>query len=240
MQILKNSNLSSFLSFKNSVQCNQIVEIEESQDIPAALKSFPDAYTLGGGSNILIADTNINKSFLLINTKGIRVVKENEDYSLIEVQAGEIWHDLVLWSLENNLGGLENLSLIPGKVGAAPIQNIGAYGVELKDVLHSVNYYDKVKNVLKVLHKSECQFGYRESIFKHELKGQVIITSVILKLTKQNHQIHTDYGAIKNWLEEHEIRHPGPKDISLAVVSIRNSKLPDPNEIGNAGSFFKM
>ena len=153
--------------------------------------------------------------------------------------AGENWHQFVLWCLAHNYGGVENLSLIPGNVGTAPIQNIGAYGVELKDVFISCDAIGIKDQSERTFTKDDCQFGYRESVFKQELKGQYIITSVTFKLSKNKHQLHTDYGAIKQQLADSGISSPSIQDISNAVIAIRQSKLPDPNEIGNSGSFFK-
>jgi UDP-N-acetylmuramate dehydrogenase len=153
--------------------------------------------------------------------------------------AGENWHNLVIWALDHNLGGIENLSLIPGNTGTAPIQNIGAYGVELKDVFVSCEAMNIETLELEEFSKEACEFGYRDSIFKKSAKGKYIITSVKLKLTKKNHRLLTHYGTIENWLNANNIIHPTIHDISKAVIAIRRSKLPDPNELGNCGSFFK-
>jgi UDP-N-acetylmuramate dehydrogenase len=193
---------------------------------------------LGGGSNMLLTK-DIEALVLHINLKGIEVISEKEDTVVIKAMAGENWHDFVLWCLDRNFGGIENLSLIAGHIGTAPIQNIGAYGVELKDVFISCEAIHIDDQSTRTFTKSECKFGYRESIFKQELKGEFIITSVSIELTKKNHQLHTDYGVIKNELETHNIELPTIKDISNAVIAIRQSKLPDPKEIGNSGSFFK-
>ena len=157
----------------------------------------------------------------------------------MKVNAGENWHEFVMWCVRQNYGGIENLALIPGNVGTSPIQNIGAYGVELKDVFVSCEAIHIESQELKTFTKDDCKFGYRESIFKQELKGQYIITSVNFELTKVNHKLHMDYGSIKEQLETSNIIKPTIKDISDAVIVIRQSKLPDPKEIGNSGSFFK-
>ena len=149
-----------------------------------------------------------------------------------------MWHEFVLNCIDHDFGGIENLSLIPGSVGASPMQNIGAYGIEIKDVFHSLEAYEINTGKIKSFNHSECKFGYRESVFKRELKDQFIILSVSFKLTK-NHQINSSYGAINTELEENGIKNPSIKDISNAVIVIRSSKLPNPKEIGNAGSFFK-
>jgi UDP-N-acetylmuramate dehydrogenase len=159
---------------------------------------------------------------------------------IVEIGGGEQWHDVVLWAIKNNLGGIENLSLIPGTVGAAPIQNIGAYGVELKNVFHKLEAFNLQTLKTQTFTAEDCQFGYRESVFKHQLKGQFLITRVFLKLrTPQYHALNLKYGDIQKTLAERGIEKPTIKDISDAVISIRQSKLPDPNVIGNAGSFFK-
>jgi UDP-N-acetylmuramate dehydrogenase len=153
--------------------------------------------------------------------------------------AGENWHEFVLWCLQYNFGGIENLSLIPGNIGTAPIQNIGAYGVELKDVFLSCEAIHVKDQSLRRFSKTDCNFGYRESVFKQDSKGEYIITSVNLELTKVNHKLRIDYGAIKTELEASNIDKPKIQDVSNAVIAIRQSKLPDPKEIGNSGSFFK-
>jgi UDP-N-acetylmuramate dehydrogenase len=176
---------------------------------------------------------------LHIALKGVSVVKETQNYVYTEVKAGENWHEFVLWCIENDFGGLENLSLIPGNVGTSPMQNIGAYGVEIKDNFHQLEAIEIENGKLHTFTNEECKFGYRNSVFKNELKGQFIITSVIFKLTKRNHKLNYSYGAIQSELEKREIEKPTIKNISDAVIVIRNSKLPNPKEIGNSGSFFK-
>jgi UDP-N-acetylmuramate dehydrogenase len=156
----------------------------------------------------------------------------------VKAGGGEVWHDLVLFCLQHNLGGIENLSLIPGTVGAAPLQNIGAYGVELKDVFEELEAVNLATGELHTFDKAACQFGYRESVFKHESRGQYIVASVTLRLRKE-HQLNTSYGAIQTTLEEMQVQQPTIHDVSAAVCHIRRSKLPDPAQIGNAGSFFK-
>ncbi len=158
---------------------------------------------------------------------------------IVEIGAGENWHSFVLWALQNNLGGVENLSLIPGTVGAAPIQNIGAYGVELKDIFVKLEALNLQTLDIEVFTKENCQFGYRQSVFKTDLKGKYCITKVYLKLKKAHHILHTQYGDIQRTLTDMGIENPTIQDISRAVVHIRQSKLPDPSVLGNAGSFFK-
>lgn len=195
-------------------------------------------FILGGGSNMLLTK-DIEALVLHINLKGIEVVKETNDTVFVKAMAGENWHQFVLWCLKHNYGGVENLSLIPGNVGTSPIQNIGAYGVELKDVFESCEAIAINNQNTRIFSKNDCKFGYRESVFKQELKGKYIITSVTFKLSKKNHKLHTDYGAIKQQLDVLNILEPTIKDVSNAVIAIRQSKLPDPKDIGNSGSFFK-
>ncbi len=192
---------------------------------------------LGGGSNILFTG-DLPGLTIKNEIDGIEVFIENKHDALIKVGGGVVWHDLVLWAVEQGFGGIENLSLIPGTVGAAPIQNIGAYGVELKDVFHSLEAYDLNTGESSVFHHSDCHFGYRDSVFKQELKGRFCIANVYLQLQKIP-KINTAYGDIQRTLEGWDIKKPSIRDVSNAVIHIRQSKLPDPAVIGNAGSFFK-
>lgn len=192
---------------------------------------------LGGGSNILFVDDfegTIIKNELL----GIKIIHESDDEVTLEIGAGESWHKLVAHCVENKWFGIENLALIPGTVGAAPIQNIGAYGSELNDVFISLEAYDIQKNKLRVFHKEDCKFEYRESIFKRDLKNKAIITSVTIRL-KKNGVLNTEYEALNAHLKNKGINSPTIKDVFEAVVEVRKSKLPNPDEIGNNGSFFK-
>lgn len=191
---------------------------------------------IGGGSNIIF--TKDFDGLVLHNIiGGIKIIKEDEKESFIEVGAGVWWHDFVLFAIANNLGGVENLSLIPGTVGASPIQNIGAYGVEVKDVFHSLTALNIKTLEVEIFNKEDCKFGYRESVFKKELKGQYIILNVIFKLAKSP-ILNISYGAIQETLVEMG-EEPTVRTVSDAVCKIRRSKLPNPLEIGNAGSFFK-
>ena len=192
---------------------------------------------LGGGSNILLTQ-NFEGSVLKNEIKGIEVVEENEEYALVKVGGGEVWHDFVMWSIENNLGGIENLSLIPGSVGAAPMQNIGAYGVEIKSVFEQLEAIEIDTLASKTFNNEACQFGYRYSIFKGELKGKYIITQVYFKLQKK-HSFNTSYGAIEEELKNMGATTLSLKAVSQAIINIRESKLPNPQEIGNSGSFLK-
>lgn len=192
---------------------------------------------LGGGSNILLT-SDFDGLVIKMEIKGIKLIEESEDYYWIEVGAGEIWHDLVIYAITQNWAGLENLSLIPGTVGASPMQNIGAYGAEIQEVFESLLALNREELTLKTFSKEECRFGYRESVFKHEFKDQYVICSVCFKLRKKP-ELKVEYGAIRDILNENGIHNPGIREISDAVIAIRSSKLPDPKVIGNAGSFFK-
>lgn len=194
-------------------------------------------FILGGGSNILLTQ-DIRALVIKIAIKGIEIIKEDEDFVLLHAGAGETWHDFVIFCVKNGYAGVENLSLIPGTIGAAPMQNIGAYGVEIKDVVETVETISNETGEKKIFTKEECLFGYRESIFKHTLKGKCIITSVTFRLNKKP-VFHVEYGDIQKTLQEMNVEVPSIKAISEAVIKIRRSKLPDPAEIGNAGSFFK-
>lgn len=194
-------------------------------------------YVLGGGSNVLFID-DYEGLVLLNEIKGQEIQHETEDQVRLKIGAGENWHDLVMHCVSNNWGGIENLSLIPGSVGAAPIQNIGAYGVELEEVFVSLEAIEITTGKRKVFTKEACQFGYRESVFKRELKGRFVITSIVLELQKHP-KVNTSYRALSDALMEKGIAKPTIKEVSDTVIEIRQSKLPDPSKIGNTGSFFK-
>ena len=222
-----------------SVVAREFITIESKKDLIAALNTNPsNMLILGGGSNMLLTK-DVDALVLHINIKGIKVVSNSENNVRVEVAAGENWHEFVSWCLDKNYGGVENLSLIPGNVGTAPIQNIGAYGVELKDSFVSCQALDVDTKELRIFTKKDCNFGYRNSVFKDELKGQYIITSVIFELSSHQHITKTNYGAIEAELKKNGVVNPTIKDISTAVISIRNSKLPNPKVLGNSGSFFK-
>ena len=236
MIIKRQASLKKFNTFNVDEVADVIYEVE---DISMLKKIVSDnknqILILGGGSNILFTKS-YNGAIINIKNKGIRVLKEDNDSVLIDVCSGENWNDFVLWAIENNYGGIENLSLIPGNVGAAPIQNIGAYGVELKDVFYSASgiMLDSLEDF--ELNNSECKFSYRNSIFKNELKNKVIITSIKLKLTKGDHNYNIEYQDLNEKLSKSEL---SLKKISSEVIKIRQSKLPDHKLIGNCGSFFK-
>lgn len=191
---------------------------------------------LGGGSNMVLAG-DVPGLVISLETTGRRLVHEDDEHVWVRVQAGENWHELVRWTLEQGWYGLENLSLIPGTVGAAPVQNIGAYGIELKDVLEQVLVLDALDFGLKQLSVEECQFGYRDSLFKRE-SGRRVILSIDLRLRKTA-QLQLEYGPLRAELERRGISQPSAMDVSDAVIAVRQSKLPDPAALGNAGSFFK-
>lgn len=194
-------------------------------------------FILGGGSNILLTQ-DIDATVLYNQIKGIKLLDIQPDYVLVRVGGGEVWHEFVEWAIMQNLGGIENMSLIPGTVGAAPIQNIGAYGTELKDVFHSLEAIDLQYFTKKNFVAEECQFAYRDSYFKGEGKGKYFISSVTFCL-RRNPTVNTQYGDIQKILAERQIENPTIKDVSEAIITIRQSKLPNPAELGNAGSFFK-
>lgn len=240
MNIQENISLKSYNTFGIDVKARFFVEVTGLAQLQKVLEltAYPKRFIISGGSNMLLTK-DIDALVMHINPKGISLVEENEDFVEIKAMAGENWHGLVMWSLDRGYGGLENLSLIPGNVGTAPIQNIGAYGVELKDVFVSCSAMEAETGELVAFDKEACEFGYRDSIFKNEAKDNYIITSVNLRLTKKDHVLHTGYGAIEEELRKNDIVYPTIRDVSNAVIAIRKSKLPDPKELGNSGSFFK-
>lgn len=242
MRKYQNPSLQRFNTFGLDESAREVWVLQDEDDViefatdEAAVSNLK--LILGGGSNLLLTGP-IDGLVVNIALRGHQVVEESDDHVIVEVQAGENWHQTVLWTIQQGYGGLENLSLIPGQVGTAPVQNIGAYGVELKDHFVSLDGIELGSGTKKTYTLQDCQFGYRDSIFKHDLKGKFIITAVRFELTKWNHKIRTEYGAIQAELEKRGISSPSIKDVSDAVIAIRQSKLPDPQEIGNSGSFFK-
>ncbi|MDQ3141319.1 MAG: UDP-N-acetylmuramate dehydrogenase [Bacteroidota bacterium] len=225
-------------TFHIDAHCNKLIRIQSMDDlIRYPFKGHDAYYILGGGSNILILN-NLQRDILKIDLKGIQIVRETDHDVELEVAAGENWHEFVMWTIQRAFYGIENLSLIPGTVGAAPVQNIGAYGVELKECLLSVQGIHIDSKKIQHFQKDACEFGYRDSVFKHELKGIFCITSIRIRLSKKK-QLHLEYGAIKDELSKAGIHDPSIGDVSQAIIKIRKSKLPDPAKIGNAGSFFK-
>ncbi|WP_370476906.1 UDP-N-acetylmuramate dehydrogenase [Tamlana flava] len=240
MQIKQNISLKPYNTFGIDVIAKHFVSVDtiEALNEVISLQNYPNKLILGGGSNMLLTK-NFDGLVIHINLKGIEVLSEDDNFVTVRAQAGENWHEFVLWCINNDFGGVENLSLIPGNVGTAPIQNIGAYGVELKDVFESCEAIPLESKTIKTFTKTDCNFGYRNSIFKQDAKGKFIITSVDFRLTKHSHKRHVNYGTIISELENQGIKNPTIKDISKAVIAIRESKLPNPKEIGNSGSFFK-
>jgi UDP-N-acetylmuramate dehydrogenase len=240
MKIQTNFSLKKYNTFGIEAKAKQFIAVRSTAELTSVLEQNKSAnkFILGGGSNMLLTK-DIDALVIHIDLKGKKIIAENEDYVWVESQAGENWHEFVLWTINQNFGGLENMSLIPGNVGATPVQNIGAYGTEIKDTFISCEALTTINNELKTFTKEECHFGYRESVFKNEVKDQYIITSVVFKLTKRDHKINTSYGDITNELAKKNITNPSLKDVSDAVIAIRQNKLPDPKELGNSGSFFK-
>lgn len=240
MKVSYNASLKPYNSFGIDVKAKQLISVKSVEELKQVLKNnySDDLFIIGGGSNMLLT-RDIESTVLHINLKGKRILEQNEEKVIVKVNAGENWHDTVLWTLKNNWGGLENLSLIPGNTGTSPIQNIGAYGVELKDTFVSCEAIDLQTLEVVSFSKEDCEFGYRNSIFKNKVKGKYIITSVCFELSRKNHVLNTNYGAINEALKDMGITEPGIKDIAEAVVKIRKQKLPDPKILGNSGSFFK-
>lgn len=240
MEIQTNFSLKNYNTFGIEASAKQFVAVHNTEQLKTILEQNKSEkkFILGGGSNMLLTQ-DINALVIHVDLKGKKIIKEDEDFVWVESQAGENWHEFVLWTIDQNLGGLENMSLIPGNVGTTPVQNIGAYGTEIKDTFDSCEAMTIENQEIKTFTKAECHFGYRESVFKNEAKDQYIITSVVFKLTKRNHKINTSYGDITAELAKNNITNPTLKDVSNAVIAIRQSKLPDPKELGNSGSFFK-
>ncbi len=238
MLIQKKISLKPYNTFGIDVQASHFCNLDhEDHLIPILKNKTLPLFVISGGSNMLLTK-NINALVLRINTKGIKIEK-TEHFALVTAKAGENWHEFVQFCINKNLGGLENLSLIPGCVGSSPIQNIGAYGVELKDCFVSCKALNLDTLSYETFNKADCHFGYRDSVFKNKVKGKYIITEVTFKLSSKNHQLNTGYGAIETELKNNKIEHPTIKNIADAVIEIRKSKLPDPSLIGNSGSFFK-
>lgn len=234
-----NKSLRSFNTFGIEAHTEELIEITSVLQLRTVLKKITHPfYILGGGSNILLLN-DLKGVVLKMSIPGIKIERDFKHAVYLSAGAGVNWHQLVLFAVKNNLGGLENLSLIPGTVGASPMQNIGAYGVEIKDIFHRLEAVEIATGKLKIFRKQALAFGYRNSIFKNKLKGKYIITKVWFKLSKPPHRLHLSYGAIKTVLAGAGIENPTIQDISNAVIKIRSEKLPDPEEIGNAGSFFK-
>jgi UDP-N-acetylmuramate dehydrogenase len=238
LKIQQNISLKNYNTFGISVNAKRFIAVTSVYELQQLLKTEKELFLLSGGSNMLLTK-DIDALVVHIDIKGISIDKEDEKVVYLTVNAGEDWHKFVLWCISNDYGGIENLSLIPGNVGTCPIQNIGAYGVEVKDTITKVEGLEVETGKLVSFSNEACKFGYRNSIFKNTHKGKIILTSVGFKLTKKNHQLNTSYGAIDAELSLKKILKPTLKNVSDAIIAIRKSKLPDPKEIGNSGSFFK-
>ncbi len=241
VDILKDHDLHNLNTFGLKAKAKFFAVVGQEPDILELFKNkeFKDNQKLflGGGSNVLFTK-DFDGIVILNKLKGIEIVEESLKSVLIRSMAGELWHDLVSFAVERGLWGIENLSLIPGTVGAAPVQNIGAYGVEIKDILESVEAYDIETGIKKIFFKKECKFGYRDSVFKKELKNKYFILSITIKLSKIN-KPNISYKILQEYLVKNKIEIKNSKDVSNIVAEIRRSKLPDPKVLGNAGSFFK-
>jgi len=242
MQLLRNADLKPYNTFGIAAKAELLARLGSVADLRSLL-TVPELagrprLVLGGGSNLLF--THDFQGVVLLNEiPGIDVINEDERTVLVKAGAGVVWHDLVLHCVQRGLGGIENLSLIPGKVGAAPMQNIGAYGVEIKDTFHSLEALRISDGEVITFDKAACNFGYRESFFKREGRDRFVILNVTFQLNKAPHALNTSYGNITDELERMGITQPTIMDVSNAVIAIRRSKLPDPTVLGNAGSFFK-
>jgi UDP-N-acetylmuramate dehydrogenase len=240
MIIKENHSLKTYNTFGLEVKAHYFAIAKSVSDLQQLIRKHTldrDILILGGGSNMLLTK-DVDQLVILNRIEGVEVIEEDEETAVVKVGGGENWHEFVLECVRRNLGGVENLSLIPGTVGAAPIQNIGAYGVELKDTFERLEAVHLKTGDLKVFEAEDCQFGYRDSIFKRELKGQYAIVTVYFRLQKKAN-VNVSYGAITNTLHELGVTQPNIQQVSDAVVAIRKSKLPDPKVLGNSGSFFK-
>jgi UDP-N-acetylmuramate dehydrogenase len=240
MVIENNFSLKKYNTFGIEAKAKQFVSVHSVNELKQILEENTNnkKFILGGGSNMLLTQ-NIDALVIHVDLKGKKIIKQDDDFVWVESQAGENWHEFVLWTINQDFGGLENMSLIPGNVGTTPIQNIGAYGTEIKDTFVSCQAMNIASQETKIFTNSDCHFGYRESVFKHEAKDQFVIISVVFKLTKRNHKINISYGDIAGELSKKNIENPSLIAVSDAVIAIRKSKLPDPKELGNSGSFFK-
>ena len=239
--IEQNKSLKNYNTFGLDVNAAHFTSIHSVGELIAVLKDddFSDVpkMFLGGGSNVLLTK-DFNGLIIHNNLKGIEVVERDSDFVFVKAASGEVWHDFVLYCIENGYGGVENMSLIPGSVGAGPMQNIGAYGVEMKDVFHELEALNLATLEIEKFSNADCKFGYRESVFKNEKKNQYFITSVNFRLSLHP-TVNTTYGAIQQQLQAMNVEHPNIKNVSDAVIAIRSSKLPNPALLGNSGSFFK-
>ncbi len=247
MRILENLSLKPYNTFGIDVAARWFVEIASPEDLQQLMSKemyrSRQKLVLGGGSNVLFTK-NFDGLVIKNRLEGITIVKQENRHVWIKASAGVVWHEFVLWTIAHNFAGIENLSLIPGLVGAAPMQNIGAYGVEIKDVFEELEAVNMASGEVVTFKLNDCEFGYRESVFKHKHKGEYLISSVTFRLTdltdpKALYRLKMDYGDVKQTLADMQVNDPSIKDVSDAVIKIRSSKLPDPKVLGNAGSFFK-
>lgn len=242
LSIQENIDLQPYNTFHVKARARYFVRIQSMSDMKLLLNEpvFKNnkRLILGGGSNCVFVN-DFDGLIVRVETRGIEILRQSESEIHVKVASGEVWHDFVMHCLSNNWGGVENLSLIPGTVGAAPIQNIGAYGVEVKELIEHVDGISFEDGVERSFTNEECNFSYRESIFKHALSKNFFISSITLRLTTKNHRINTSYGGLNDYLNKQNIASPTIHDVSRGVIAIRRSKLPDPALIGNAGSFFK-
>nr|WP_251701867.1 UDP-N-acetylmuramate dehydrogenase [Pseudomonas boanensis] len=240
MNLRENVSLKPFNTFGVDVTARLFAEAHNEAEVRQALQVAADRglplLVIGGGSNLLLT-RDVDALVLRMASRGIRILADDGIRVTVEAEAGEAWHPFVLWSLDEGLGGLENLSLIPGTVGAAPMQNIGAYGVELKDVFAGLSALDRESGEIRDFDLEECEFAYRDSLFKREA-GRWLILQVRFRLSRLP-ELHLDYGPVRQWLQAEGIEAPAPRDVSRAICAIRSEKLPDPAQLGNAGSFFK-
>lgn len=242
MTIISNASLKPYNTFGVDAKTAHLAEITTAEELKEALSFAKNnqlkVLFLGGGSNILFTK-DFDGLVIVLNLKGISEQNFDDNFVLVTAKAGENWHQFVQYCIAKNYGGLENLSLIPGNVGTSPMQNIGAYGTEIKDYFYSCKVLNINTLETETFNTEKCQFGYRESFFKKRGKGKYVILEVTFKLTKNNHRLSVEYGAIKSELEKMGVQEPTIQDISQAVIHIRSQKLPNPKELGNAGSFFK-
>ncbi|HEY5691855.1 MAG TPA: UDP-N-acetylmuramate dehydrogenase [Cyclobacteriaceae bacterium] len=242
IKVEENASLKALNTFGIDAKAKYLCRISEIDQLTELINSplykKEQHYILGGGSNILFTGY-FNGLLIKVDLLGIQITEETDHFVKIKVAAGENWHEFVQKAMHNDWGGVENLSLIPGTMGAAPMQNIGAYGVEIQSLIENVEGIDLSSGHIRVFSRDECEFGYRESAFKRGLKRKYFISSVTLRLTKNSHRLNTSYGAIKETLNEMGVTDVTIQKISEAVIKIRQSKLPDPLVVGNAGSFFK-
>ncbi len=240
MKIQHQFSLKEYNTFGIPAKAEAFVAVSSAEELKQALShpNYKNPFILGGGSNMLLK-SDVPGLVIHIALKGIQIVEETHKHVFIKVAAGENWHHLVMHCVKNGFGGIENLALIPGNTGTAPVQNIGAYGVELKDVFYTCTAIDRNSLEERNFSLADCKFAYRDSAFKNEWKDRYVITSVTFKLTKTDHKLNTGYGAIQETLRAEGINNPAIENIANAVIAIRSSKLPDPKELGNSGSFFK-